>query len=126
MLTLTARRQNVTVMTVSTLRSHLDDISRPACRFTVDKVHGDRVSIRGDYALSGVRKHASVVLPAYPTGCPSDSPCHNLNVVLDPLEFVGADTCAERNLFAPLLGKEALAYYEKMHQQQGLHVTRCC
>lgn len=126
MLTLTARRQNVTVMTVSTLRSHLDDISRPACRFTIDKVRGDRVSIRSDYTLSGVRKRACVVLPAYPTGCPNDSPCHNLNVVLDVLEFAGADTCAERDLFAPLLGEEALTHYEKMHQQQGLHMTRCC
>ncbi len=126
MLTLTARRQNVTVMTVRTLRAHLDEISRPDCRFTVDKVRGDRVSVRSDYTLSGVRKHASVVLPAYPTGCPNDSPCNNLNVVLDVLEFVGADTCAERDLFAPLLGEEALTHYEKMHQQQGLHMTRCC
>ncbi len=126
MLTLTARRQNVTVMTVSTLRTHLDEISRPDCRFTIDKVRGDRVFIRSDFTLSGVRKHASIVLPAYPTGCPNDSPCHNLNVVLDPLEFVGADTCAERDVFAALLGEEALTHYEKMHQQQGLHVTRCC
>jgi hypothetical protein len=126
MLTLTARRQNVTVMTVSSLRDHLDAISRPTCRFSVEKVRGDRVSIRSDFTLGGIRKHASVVLPAYPTGCPNDSPCHNLNVVLDVLEFVGTDTCAERDMFAPLLGEEALTHYEKMHQQQGLHMTRCC
>ena len=123
---LTGRRQNVTVMTVSTLRAHLETISGPACRFTIHKVHGDHVSICGHYTLSGIRKHSYVLLPAYPTGCPSDAPCSNLNVVLDPLAFVDAQTCADRDVFASLLGNETLAHYEKMHQQEALSVSRCC
>ncbi len=123
---LTERHQNVTVMTVSTLRSQLESISRRSCRFTIHKVHGDHVSIRSDCAESGIRKLSYVVLPAYPTGCPNDAPCSNLNVILDPLTFIDADTTAERDVFAPLLGHETLAHYEKMHQHVGLTVSRCC
>jgi hypothetical protein len=123
---LTARRQNVTVMTVSTLRSHLESISDPACRFTIHKVHRDRVSVRSDYVLSGKRKHSYVLLPAYPTCSPDDAPCNNLNVVLDPLAFVDVDTCTERHVFAPVLGHEILAYYEKMHPHAGIPLSRCC
>lgn len=123
---LTGRRQNVTVMTVNTLRSHLESFSRPDCKFSIDKVHRDRVSIRADYFLSGNRKHSCVLLPAYPTGFPGDAPCNNLNVVLDPLSFVDADTHAEYHVFLPLLGHEVLAHYEKLHPQEGLPISRCC
>ena len=123
---LTERHQNVAVMTVSTLRSHLESISQRASRFTIHKVHGDHVSIRSDHAEAGTRKLSYVVLPAYPTGCPNDAPCSNLNVILDPLRFIDADTTAERDVFAPLLGHEALAHYEKLHQEAGLSVSRCC
>ncbi len=123
---LTGRRQNVTVMTVSTLRSHLESISSATCRFSIDKVHRDRVSVRSDYIVSGKRKCSYVLLPAYPTGSPDDAPCNNLNVVLDPLGFVDVDTCAEREVFAPVLGHELLAYYEKLHPHAGLVVSHCC
>lgn len=123
---LTARRQNVTVMTVSTLRDHLACISSAACKFTIDKAHRDRVSVRGDYLLAGKKKHSYVVLPAYPTGYPGDSPCNNLNVVLDPVEFVNVDSCTEREVFTPLLGEALLEHYERMHPHTGLMVTRCC
>ena len=126
MQTLSARRQNVTVMTVNTLRTHLERISSPACKFTVDKVHRDRVWIRSDYVLDGRKKHSHVLLPGYPTGYPDDATCNNLNVVLEPLDFTGMDTPAERIMFAPLLGVEMLAHYEKMHPQASLTVSRCC
>lgn len=113
-------------MTVATLHSHLENISRPACGFAIQKVHRDHVSIRADYKLSGVRKHPSVVLPAYPTGNPSDDPCSNLNVVLDPIAFIDADTSADRYVFLPLLGRDILAHYERLHQEPGLSVSRCC
>ncbi len=123
---LTRRFENVLVMTVNTLRSQLEEISTRDCTFTIHKVQRDRVSIRGDYVLSGQRKRSYVLLPAYPTGFAGDAPCNNLNVVLDPLEFVDADSHAERDAFAPLLGHQILVYYEKMHQDQGLPVSRCC
>ena len=113
-------------MTVSTLRSHLETVSTSAGRFTIDKVHRDRVAVRSDYVLSGKRKHAYVLLPAYPTGSPDDAPSNNLNVVLDPLDFEGVDSCAERGVFEPVLGSEILAYYEKMHPHAALPLTRCC
>lgn len=113
-------------MTVTTLRSHLESISLPACKFSLHKVQGDRVSVRCDYTVSGVRKHADVLLPAYPTGYESDAPPRNFNVVLDPLEFVDADTCADHDVFARLLGEEVLAHYEKMHPHVGLSMSRCC
>jgi hypothetical protein len=124
--TLTARHQIVTVMTVSTLREHLERISSPSCRFTVHKVQRDRVSVRSESSPSGKKKHTYVLLPAYPTGYPGDAPCNNLNVVLDPVEFVDVETCAEREIFAPLLGEEKLAHYEKMHPHAGIPVSRCC
>jgi hypothetical protein len=123
---LTVRRQDVTVMTVSALRSYLESVSGPSCRFTIHKVHRDHVSVRGDYRLSGKNKHSYVLLPAYPTGSPDDAPCNNLNVVLDPLDFEDVDTCAERDIFAPVLGREVLAHYEKMHPHAALTVSRCC
>ena len=123
---LTGRRQKVTVMTVSTLRSHLESVSGPGCRFTIHKVHRDRVSVRGDYVHSGKSKHSYALLPAYPTGSPDDAPCNNLNVVLDPVDFEDVDTCAERDLFAPVFGPEVLAHYEKMHPHAALPVSRCC
>ncbi len=123
---LTARRQIVTVMTVNTLRAHLAGLSNTACRFTISKVHRDRVAIRGDYMLSGKKKHSSVVLPAYPTGSPDDAPCNNLNVVLDPLQFEGVQSCEERDVFAPLLGHDILAHYEKTHPDAAIPISRCC
>jgi hypothetical protein len=124
--TLTARHQRVMVMTVRTLRNHLERIGSQACRFTIHKVHRDRVSVRAEYTLAGKKKHSYVLLPAYPTGYPGDSPCNNLNVVLDPLDFVDVETCIERETFLPLLGEDILTYYEKMHPHDGLVVTRCC
>jgi hypothetical protein len=124
--TLTARHQLATIMTVNTLREHLERISRPARKFTIHKVQRDRASIQCEYMLSGKKKKAYVLLPAYPTGYPGDSPCNNLNVVIDPIEFIGVDTCAERDEFAPLLGDEMLAHFERMHPHTGLVVTRCC
>lgn len=123
---LTRRRQNVTVMTVNTLRSYLESISSPTCKFAIHKVHRDRVSVRCDYVLSRKRKHSEVLLPAYPTGSPDDVPCNNLNVVLDPVGFVDVDTCTDRDVFAPLFGHEALVYYEKMHPHAELPMSRCC
>jgi hypothetical protein len=126
MQTLTARRQTVTVMTVNTLRAHLERISSPACKFSLDKVRGDRVSVRSDYILDGKKKHSYVLLPCYPTGHPADATCNNVNVVLEPLDFIDIDSCSERIMFAPLLGIEMLGYFEKMHPHAGLPVSRCC
>ncbi len=113
-------------MTVSTLRSYLETVSSSACRFTIDKVHRDRVAVRSDYVVSGKRKHSSVLLPAYPTGSPDDAPSNNLNVVLDPVQFEDVDSCAERDIFEPVLGPEILAHYEKMHPHDVLPLARCC
>lgn len=123
---LTARNQNVTVMTVSTLRDHLDAVSNADCRFSLAKVHRDRISIRADYTSVGKPKHASVTLPAYPTGSAADAPANNLNVVLDPISFDGAQSCQELHLFAPLLGHEIIEYYEKLHPAEAIPVSRCC
>lgn len=124
--TLTGRRENVVVMTVSTMRSHLANVSSRECTFSLHKVHADRVSIRSDYFLSGKGKRSYVLLPAYPTGFPGDAPSNNLNVVLDPIGFVDADSHAERDIFAPVVGHEVLVHYEKMHQHEGLPMSRCC
>lgn len=113
-------------MTVSALRSHLENLSSATSRFTIDKVHRDRISIRCDYQFAGKKKHSHVTLPAYPTGSPDDAPANNLNVVLDPLDFANVETDAEREVFAPLLGHEMLAHYERMHPDSGLPVSRCC
>jgi hypothetical protein len=123
---LTQRRQSVVVMTVNTLRSHLESISGPACRFTIHKVQRDRISVRADYILEGKKKHAEVQLPAYPTGSTDDVACNNLNVVLDPIDFTDVDGCAERDVFEPLIGAETLAHYEKTHPDATLPITRCC
>jgi len=98
----------------------------PTCRFAIHKVDRDRVSVRAEYVFSGQKKRSYVLLPAYPTGYPDDAPCNNVNVVLDPVDFVDVDSCAERDVFAPVLGQEMLAYYEKMHPHAGLTVSRCC
>ena len=123
---LTTRNQNVTVMTVSTLRDHLEAISNGDRRFSIAKVHRDRVSIRADYLASGKRRYASVILPAYPTGSAEDAPANNLNVVLDPISFEGAQSCEELHIFAPLLGHEILEHYEKLHPSEAMPISRCC
>ena len=121
---LSKRFQSVTVVTLSTLREHLEIISTPDCKFTIEKVRGDRITVRSEDLISG--KKISVVLPAYPTGHEHDVP-GNPNVVLDPVAFVNAGTCAEREVFAPLLGQDVLAYYHKLHPHtDGLAVSRCC
>ena len=121
---LSKRFQRVNVVTLSTLREHLEAISSPDCRFTIEKVRGDRITVRSESLISG--KKISVVLPAYPTGHEHDVP-GNPNVVLDPLAFVNAETCAETEVFAPLLGRDVLDYYHKLHPHtDGFAVSRCC
>ncbi len=124
--TLTERQQDVVVMTVTTLRHHLENVSRRDCKFSVDKVQRDRVTVRCDSLLTGQKARSYVVLPAYPTGFPGDAPSSNLNVVLDPVSFVDAETPAERHLFVPVIGHEVLTHYEKLHPQEGLTISRCC
>ena len=122
----TKRSQTVTVVTLSTLREQLESLNRQQeGKLLIEKVSRDRVTIRWEAAASGVRVQSWVVLPSYPTGHEDDSPT-NPNVVLDPLEFVGADTHEERERFVPLLGHDVLVHYEKMHPQPGLKMTRCC
>lgn len=122
---LTKRFQRVHVATLSTLREHLETLSGPDGKFTIDKVRGDRVTVRSEKLIAGKKADCFVILPAYPTGHADDVP-GNPNIVLDPLEFVNAETCAEREAFAPLLGPDVLAYYDKLHPHTGLCVTRCC
>jgi hypothetical protein len=122
---LSKRFQSVNVVTLNTLREHLETISSPDCRFKIEKVRGDRVTVRNESLISGKKTNSSVVLPAYPTGHEHDVP-GNPNVVLDPLTFVNAETCVEREVFAPLLGRDVLAYYHKLHPHTGLTVSRCC
>lgn len=121
----TNRFQGVHVLTVSTLREHLDSISTPDYMFQVEKVSRDRVIVRAQKPGSGKHPFPAVVLPAYPTGHADDQP-GNPNVVLDPLDFVNADTHTEREIFVPLIGHDVLMHYEKMHPQSGLQMTRCC
>jgi hypothetical protein len=123
---LTSRRQNITIMTVNALHEHLKSLSADDCQFTIAKVHGDRVSVRADYSRLGKTKHSVVVLPAYPTGWPDDETCNNLNVVLEPVSFENVHDCAERYVFAPLLGHEILAHYEKNHPDSTVPLARCC
>ncbi|MGA2961232.1 MAG: hypothetical protein ABSD96_06120 [Candidatus Korobacteraceae bacterium] len=121
---LSKRFQSVSVVTLSTLREHLETISTPDCKFKIEKVRDDRITVRSESLISG--KKISVVLPAYPTGHEHDVP-GNPNVVLDPLSFAGADACAETEVFAPLLGHDVLDYYHKLHPHTvGLSVSRCC
>jgi hypothetical protein len=120
---LTKRFQSVRVATLSSLREYLDNVSGPGCRFTVEKARRDRVTIRGD--SSNPEKTSFVVLPSYSTGHEDDAP-GNPNVVLDPLEFVNAETHEEREVFVPLLGHDVLTYYERLHLQTGLSMSRCC
>ncbi len=121
----TKRSDSVTVVTVSLLRERLDGISTSACKFAIEKVGRDRVTIRAERLGSGKHMHPCVVLPSYPTGHADDVP-GNPNVVLDPLEFLHAETHTEREIFLPLLGHDALLHFEKMHPQSGLTMTRCC
>ncbi len=123
---LTERRQSVTVMTVSTLRGEFERMGGAACRFSLHNVHHDRVSVRAEYLDSGKKKRSSVVLPPYPTGSPDDGPSNNLNVVMDPVDFLNANSATERHVFEPLLGHEVLAHYEKLHAQSAAPVARCC
>ncbi len=121
---LSKRFQSVSVVTLTTLREHLETISTPDCKFTIEKVRGDRITVRSESSIS--RKKISVVLPAYPTGHEHDAP-GNPNVVLDPLSFVNAETCKEAEVFAPLLGQDVLDYYHKLHPHtDGFAVSRCC
>ncbi len=113
-------------MTVSALRDYLKAADSANCRFTIDKVDRDRVSIRGDHVFEGKKKHCHVLLPAYPTGLPDDAVSHNLNVVLDPLGFENIESSAERQVFAPVLGHEILDHYERMHPGSDFPVSRCC
>jgi len=123
---LTSRHQDIAVMTVNALRDHLESLSTPSCKFAIAKVDRDRVSIRGDYLLAGRKKHSWLLLPAYPTGWPDDATVRNLNVVLDPIGFEGVESCAERNVYAPLLGRDLLEHYEKMHPDAAIPLSRCC
>ena len=122
---LTKRDQSVNVVTLSTLRERLEAISTPECRFTIEKVRGDRITVRSESLIAGKKASCSVVLPAYPTGHEHDVP-GNPNVVLDPLAFSGAETCVDREVFAPLLGEDVLEYYHKLHPHLGVSVSRCC
>ncbi len=122
---LTKRFQSINVATLCTLREHLKNISGPECGFKIEKVRSDRVTVSSECLVSGARSRPSVVLPAYPTGHQDDTP-NNPNVVLDPIQFLNAETCAEREVFTPLLGKEVLAYYEKLHPHLGFSMNQCC
>jgi hypothetical protein len=122
---LSKRFQGVNVVTLSTLRDHLETISGSDCKFKIEKVRGDRVTVRAESLISGKKTDSSVVLPAYPTGHEHDVP-GNPNVVLDPVSFVNAETCVEREVFCPLLGHDVLAYYNKLHPHTGLSISRCC
>lgn len=121
----TKRFHRVDVATLSTLREHLEWISTPGCKFEVDKLSRDRVTVRCESFASGKRRDFFVVLPAYATGHPDDVP-GNPNVVLDPLDFLKTETHADREVFAPLLGHDLLEHYEKMHPQENLPASRCC
>lgn len=122
---LTKRFQRVNVTTLSTLREHLKTISRPDCVFEVEKVRRHRITVRSESLGSGKKLHPFVVLPAYPTGHEDDEPS-NPNVVLDPLQFGNVETCAEREVFVPLLGQDVLAYYDKLHPHIGFSLSSCC
>lgn len=122
---LTKRLQRVEVATLATLRERLQTIRDGDWRFTIDKVQEDRVTVRADRLAFGKTMRCSVVLPSYPTGHQDDIP-GNPNVVLDPLEFVNAETCKQRQVFAPLLGRDVLDYYDKLHQDTGPALARCC
>lgn len=121
----TSRRQSVQVLTLSSLREFLDSISNHDCRFRVEKVTRDRVTVRCESLSEGKRTHSDVMLPAYPTGHADDEPT-NPNVVLDPLEFHNAEDHESRHRFLPLLGHDILAHFDKMHPKAGLKMTRCC
>ncbi len=122
---LTQRSQSVKVLTVSSLREFLDSSSSPECRFQVDKVARDRVTVRAECPVNSKRLHPIVVFPAYATGHADDLP-GNPNVVLDPLEFVNAETHAEREIFVPLIGHDVLVHFEKMHPSGNMPFSRCC
>ncbi len=118
----TKRFQVVNVLTLSSLREHLESISTPDRKFRIENAGRDRVTVRVE---TGNGQHAAVVFPAYPTGHPDDQPT-NPNVVLDPLEFVKAETHAQREAFLPLLDHDILAHYEKMHPSAVMPFNRCC
>ncbi|HEY3929120.1 MAG TPA: hypothetical protein VGL89_12145 [Candidatus Koribacter sp.] len=122
---LTKRFENVQVITMASLRQHLEQISSKDCRFSIDKARSGRVSVRAECCHGGKKVRPAVVLPTYPTGHEHDDPV-NPNVVLDPIEFHDADSTHLREVFEPLLGSAVLQYYEKMHPAAQLQMTRCC
>ena len=63
---LTSRRESVTVFTVTVLRNHLEKISSAGCRFSIHKVHSDRVSVRADYVLSRRLRNRGVKMSLSP------------------------------------------------------------
>lgn len=119
----TKRFQTVKVLTLAALREHLEQISSPGCRFRVENAGRDRVTVQVEIGSS--KRHPTVVFPAYPTGHADDLP-GNPNVVLDPLEFINADTHADREIFAQLIGHDVLMHYEKMHPSAIMPFNRCC
>ena len=62
---LTNRFQTVQVATLSTLREHLKSLSRPDYRFTIEKVPGDRITIRYEKFPLSAKDYCAVILPAY-------------------------------------------------------------
>lgn len=122
---LTKRFESVQVITMASLREHLEALSTAECKFSIDKVRGAKVYIRAEARIHDEKVKPAVVLPTYPTGHAHDDPV-NPNVVLDPVEFVDAETPHKRELFLPLLGEDAMRHYNKMHPAQQLQMTRCC
>ena len=122
---LTKRFENVRVITMASLREHLEQISSADCRFAIEKARSGRVFVHAEGWHGGKKVRPVVVLPTYPTGHAHDDPV-NPNVVLDPIEFQEADSIHLREMFEPLLGHATLQYYEKMHPAGQLQMTRCC
>ncbi len=122
---LTKRFEAVQVITMASLREHLETLSTPDCKYAIEKVRGAKVFVRAEARLHETRVRPAVVLPTYPTGHAHDDPV-NPNVVLDPMEFVDAETPHKRALILPLLGEEVMRHYDKMHPAEQLQMTRCC
>ena len=103
----------------------MERISTPDCKFKIDKVSDKRVTVLSNRLVSGKRTRSYVLLPAYPTTHEDDVP-GNPNVVLDPIEFVDAESCEEREVFAPILGHEILEYFHRLHPHLEMRMARCC
>ena len=80
MLILTKRFQSVKVLTLSSLRDHLQTINTPGCKFKVEKVSGDRVIVGTKVPLTGkkfalpwccrhIRRVTSTTSPAIQMSC---------------------------------------------------------